>query len=162
MNFLSIAILPLLGAGILGDLFGKVFSFFGDMFSWLGKQLRNLFQGLIDIIVGFFEVIYALIDSILYFIYNIGLIAVKLFQLIFEVLKLLWSLFEGLGRTIQSLTYTPQTSANNGYSEMIGKIFQVLEPLQINVVAYILLFGIWIGTAVSAIKLLSSIRVGGS
>ncbi|MBP3041762.1 hypothetical protein J9303_20175, partial [Bacillaceae bacterium Marseille-Q3522] len=115
-----------------------------------------------DIIIGFFEVIYALIDGLLYFLYKIGVLAVKLFQLFFETGKMLWSLVVGFGRTLANLFYTPRGSSGAaGYSETIGKLFDNLSFLQIDVIAYILLFILWMCTAVGAIRLISSIRFGG-
>lgn len=158
--------------GIIGDAFGKLFGFLGALFGglfdviwdglkWVGNLLKKLFQNLLDVIIGFFETIYALIDGLLYFLYMIGVLAVKLFLVIFEAAKVLWSLIVGFSRTLGSLAYTPRAGSGNGYSEMIGKTFKVLEPMQINVIAYVLLFILWFVTAISAIKLISSIRVGG-
>lgn len=91
----------------------------------------------------------------------IGVLAVKLFLVIFEAAKFLWALIVGFAKTLASLSYSPRGSGGNGYSEMLGKLFTALEPMQINVVAYILLFCLWFVTAIAAIKLISSIRVGG-
>ncbi|MGE7191976.1 hypothetical protein [Lysinibacillus fusiformis] len=147
--------------GIIGDAFGKLFKLLWQVIQWLGNLLFNLFQGLIDIIVGFFKVIYALIDGLLYFLYMIGVLAIKLFLVLFNAAKLIWSLIVGLGRTLASLTFSPRGSSGNGYSEMLGKLFDNLAVLQINSIAYILLFILWITTAITAVKLISSIRVGG-
>ncbi|MGG5253527.1 hypothetical protein ACQYAD_08530 [Neobacillus sp. SM06] len=147
--------------GIIGSAFGKLFNVIWSGIKWLGQFIKNLFQGLIDLLVGFFKVIYALIDGLLYLLYKIGMLAVKLFELLFETAKLLWSLVVGFARTLASLSYSPRGSSGTGYSEMLGKLFANLSFLQIDVVAYILLFGLWIFTAVAAMKLLSSIRVGG-
>lgn len=180
MNFLTTIIVM----GILGDSFGKLFTtiwdgikwlgngiknFFSALFNviwsaikWLGELLGRLFKALLDLLISFFKVIYELIEGFLYFLYNIGLVAVKIFQIFFELGKLIVSFFVGLGRTLQSLVYIPSSSGGHGYSETIGKIFNAAAgPLQLNVIAYILLFGIWLFTAVQVIKLLSSIRVGG-
>lgn len=157
---------------VIGNAFLKLFSFLASFFStlfgviwdgikWLGNLLRKLFQSILDVIVGFIKVIYALIDGLLYLLYMISVLAVKLFLVIFEAAKLLWSLVVGFTRTLASLHYTPRGSGGNGYSAMIGKIFDALQPMQMNVVAYILLFCLWFVTAVAAIKLISSIRVGG-
>jgi hypothetical protein len=147
--------------GLIGDAFGKLFGVIWDGLKWLGGLLKNLFQGLIDLLVSFFKVIYALIDGLLYFLYKCGILAVKLFHLLFETAKLLWSLIVGFAKTLASLSYSPRSSSGTGYSEMLGKLFHNLSFLQIDVVAYILLFVLWICTAVAAMKLLSSIRVGG-
>lgn len=147
--------------GFLGSLFGALFGVIWDGLKWLGGVLKGLFQFLVDILISFFEVIYALIEGLLYLLYMIGVLAVKLFLVIFEAAKLLWSIMVGFTRTLASLSYTPRASSGNGYSEMIGKLFKALEPMQINVVAYILLFCLWFVTAIAALKLISSIRVGG-
>lgn len=158
--------------GIIGDAFGKLFSFLGSLFSglfgviwdgivWLGNLLKKLFQNILDVIILFFEVIFALIQGLLYLLYMIGVLAVKLFLVIFEAAKILWALIVGFGKTLASLSYTTSSSGGNGYSEMIGKLFNALQPMQINVVAYILLFILWFTTAIAAMKLISSIRVGG-
>jgi hypothetical protein len=161
MNGFMLATISVLSLGIIGDAFGKLFDVITNIFEWIGSLIRDLFQGLIDFIMGFFEVIYALIDGLLYFLYMIGVLAVKLFLVLFEVAKLLWSLVMGFGRTLSSLSYTPQSSSGTGYSEMLGKIFDSLGYLQINSIAYILLFVLWFTTAAASMKLLSSIRVGG-
>lgn len=147
--------------GWLGDLFGALFGVLWDVIKWIGKLLFNLFQNLFDLLIGFFKVIYALIDGLLYLLYMIGVLAVKLFLVIFEAAKVLWSLIVGFVRTLGSLSYTPKAGSGNGYSSMIGKLFKALEPMQITPIAYILLFILWFVTAIAAIKLISSIRVGG-
>lgn len=147
--------------GIIGDAFGSLFGVIWDGLKWLGNFIKSLFQGLIDILVNFFKVIYDLIDGLLYFLYKCGVLLVKLFELLLNTAKLLWSLIVGFGRTLASLSYSPRGSSGTGYSEMLGKLFSNLSFLQIDVIAYILLFAIWIITAVAAMKLLSSIRVGG-
>lgn len=145
----------------LGDVFGKLFGVIWNAIKWLGKAIGAFFQKLIDIIVGFFKVIYALIEGLLYLLYMIGVLAIKLFQVIFEAAKCLWSFIVGFGRTLGSLAYSPRGSGGNGYSEILGRLFDGLGYLQLNAIAYILLFMIWFVTAISAIKLISSIRVGG-
>jgi hypothetical protein len=147
--------------GILGDAFGKMFGVVWDVIKWIGQLIKDLFQGLIDLIVGFFEVIYALIDGILYFLFKCGVLIVKLFILLFETAKLIWSLVVGFTKTLASLSYTPRGSSGTGYSATIGRLFDSLSVLQIDSIAYVLLFILWMFTAVGAIKLLSSIRVGG-
>ncbi|PAE09791.1 hypothetical protein CHI02_23295 [Niallia circulans] len=147
--------------GIIGDAFGKLFTLIWQGITWIGSFFKTLFQGLVDIIIGFFEVIYALIDGLLYFLYMIGVLAVKLFLVIFNAAKLLWSLIVGFGNTLASLSYSPRSSSGNGYSDILGRLFRSLDVLQLDVVAYILLFCLWFTTAILAIKLISSIRVGG-
>ena len=146
---------------IIGDAFGKLFAVIWDVILWIGGFIKKLFQGLIDVVVAFFTAIYQVIEGLLYLLYMIGVLAVKLFLVLFEALKVLWSLVVGFGRTLASLVYTPKSGAGNGYSEMIGNLFDYASIFQLNSFAIILSFGIWFGTAVGAMKLISSIRVGG-
>lgn len=147
--------------GIIGDAFGKLFAVIWDVILWLGGFIKKLFQGLVDILIAFFSVIYQIIEGLLYLLYMIGVLAVKLFLVLFEALKILWSLVVGLVRTLGSLVYTPKSGAGHGYSEMIGKLFGYADVFSLNNFAVILSFGIWFATAIGAIKLISSIRVGG-
>lgn len=144
-----------------GNLFGKLFSLLWEVIKWIGNLIRSLFQSLFDLLITFFTAIFDVIKGLLYLLYMIGVLAVKLFMVIFEAAKILWSLIVGFGRTLASLHYTPRASSGHGYSEMIGKLMSNLSVMQIDVVAYILLFSLWFITAVSAMKLISSIRVGG-
>lgn len=145
----------------LGDVFGKLFSVIWAAVKWIGNLLKMLFQSLIDLLIVFFTAIFDVIRGLLYLLYMIGVLAVKLFQVIFEAAKILWALIQGFARTLASLSYSPRSSGSHGYSEMIGKLVSNLNVLQVDVIAYILLFILWFVTAISAMKLLSSIRVGG-
>src|SRR5690625_2470606 len=143
--------------GIIGDAFGKLFTLIWDVVLWIASFFKGLLQTIVDIIVGFFEVIFALISGLLYLLYMIGVLAVKLFLVFFEAGKILISLVVGFGRTLASLSYSPRSSGGHGYSEMIGNIFTKLEPLQLAPIAYILLFILWFITAITAIKIIGTI-----
>lgn len=144
--------------GIIGDAFGKLFTIIWDVVLWIANFFKGLLQTIVDIIVGFFQVIFDLIAGLLYLIYMIGVLAVKLFLVMFEAGKVLISLVTGFGRTLASLSYSPRGSGGHGYSETIGKLFRALEPLQLAPIAYILLFILWFITAISAMKLISSMK----
>lgn len=147
--------------GIIGDALSWIGNLIWNAIQWLLGGIGNFFQTLIDIIVGFFKVIFDVIAGLLYFLYMIGVLAVKLFQVLFEAGSILWSLIVGFGRTLASLSYSGRSSSGHGYSDMLGRIFDRLEPLQLTPIAYICLFAIWFSTAILAMKLISSIRVGG-
>lgn len=133
-----------------------------DAVEWLAKVLVQLFNFLFELLRDFFQVIYDLIKSVMYLFYMIAVLAKELFLVIFTAAKMLVSLIIGFFKTLSSLTYIPQSSSGHGYSSTIGKIMTVAnDNLQLNVIAVILMFLIWIFTAVIAIKLISSIRVGG-
>lgn len=157
--------------GIIGDAFKKLFAVIWGAIAWLGtqvftaikwlgQQIAKLFQFLIDVLISFFQLIYDLIAGLLYLIYKIGVLAVRFFQVILETGKLLWSFVKGLVRTMGQLVYNPiGASPNNAYSKDIGYVMaQANSALQLNSVAYILLFLIWIATAIAVINMISSIR----
>lgn len=149
--------------GIIGDAFGKLFDTLWMIISWLGKQIAKLFQSLFDLLISFFTFFFDLIAGLLYLLFKIGVLAVKLFQVILAAAQMLWSFVVGLIRTMGQLVFSPiGQSPNNAYSGMIGNVMKQADiALQLTPIAYILLFVIWISTALAAIKIISSIRVGG-
>lgn len=157
--------------GIIGDAFKKLFTVIWDGITWLGRafvtaikwlgeQIGRFFQFLIDLLVSFFIFIYELVAGFLYLIYKIGILAIRLFQVILETGKLLWSFVVGLGRTMGQLVFNPiGASPNNAYGKDIGLVMtHANNALQLNSVAYILLFVIWISTAIAVVNMISSIR----
>lgn len=151
------------GFGIIGDAFRKLFSVIWSGIQWLGRQIASLFQALFDLLISFFTVIFDLIQGLLYLLYKIGVLAVKLFQVLLAAGQLLWSFIVGLIKTMGQLIFSPiGQSPNNAYGSMVGQVMtQANSALQLSTVAYILLFVIWVSAAIAAIKLISSIRVGG-
>jgi len=147
--------------GIIGDAFGKLFALIWQVVQWIAEFIAKIFQNIVDILTTIFEFIYSIIDAVLYLLYMVGVLAVKLFLVIFNAAKLLWSLVVGFGNTLASLNYSPRSSSGHGYSEITGKIFSYLNLMQLDVFAYVMLFSLWFITAIAAIKLISSIRVGG-
>lgn len=138
--------------------FSQLFKLLYQLFVWLGELLQRLVQSLIDVLVSFFMVIYDVIRGLMYLIYMIGVLAAKLFIVLFELAKLLWSFVQGLGKTIGSLFYTERASSGHGYSEMMGRIVDSMDVLQLDVVAYILLFLIWIMTAFGVMSVIGSLK----
>lgn len=149
--------------GIIGDAFGKLFDVLWMVITWLGRQISKMFQTLIDVLISFFTFFFDLIAALLYLLFKIGVLAVKLFQVLLAAGQLLWSFVVGLIRTMGQLVFNPiGQSPNNAYSGMIGNVMtQANSALQLTPIAYILLFVIWISAAIAAIKIISSIRVGG-
>lgn len=155
--------------GLIGGLFSKLFSLIWNVITWIGNliwnavkwvidQIAALFNILFDILTNFFQLIFDLVAAVIYFVYNVGLLLVKFFELIIKIGQLLWSFVVGLTRTIGQLFYVSNGSTN-AYSNEIGQVLTYASKyLQLSVLAYILLFLIWIGTAVSVVKLISSLK----
>lgn len=145
----------------LADAFQSLFNMLYQLFAWLGQLLARLFQALIDVLVSFFMVIYELIKGLLYLLYMIGVCAAKLFLILWEVARLIWAFIVGLTTTFQSIFFTQGAASGHGYSAMMGKVASGLGVLQLDVVAYILLFGIWLFGAFGVIKIIGSLRGAG-
>lgn len=156
MNFI-VSVLQAIWA-FLYNAFSNIFRLLYELFVWLGQLLQRLFQSLIDVLVSFFMVIYDLIRGLLYLLYMISVLAVKFFLVLWELAKLLWAFIQGLVRTIASIFYDPLPSSGHGYSEMMGRVISSMDVLQLDVVAYILLFLIWIATAFGVISVIGSLK----
>lgn len=145
----------------LKDAFQSLFDMLFDLFRWLGQLLERLFQALIDVLVSFFMVIYELIKGLLYLLYMIGVCAAKFFLILWEVAKLVWSFIVGLTTTFQSVFFTPGAGSGHGYSAMMGRVVSSLDVFQLNVVAVILTFVIWLFGAFGVIRIFGSLRGAG-
>ena len=145
-------------ASMISDIAQTILDFLYNMMSWLGDLLSRLFQALINVLVNFFSVIYELIKGLLYLLYMIGVLAAKLFMLLLKLGQLAYSFTVGFIRTLGSLFYSPGGSAGHGYSATMGKVSQLLKFMQVDVLAYILLFVIWVFTALAVFKIIGSMR----
>lgn len=129
-----------------------------NLFNWAINAIGGFFNRIIDIITTVIDAFFALVAGLLHFIYMIGVLAVKLFQLFFSLGSILVSLVVGFARTLQSLTFTPNSSSGHGYSDVIIRIFDNLTHFDLAPIGIILSFVIWFTTAIFAIRLISSIR----
>lgn len=145
---------------MVGNILNSIYTFFQNLFnvvlSFLSTMFSNLFQGLINVLKTIFKPILILVALIFYFIYKLGELLVTLFLVFLAIGKLLYSFVMGLFRTLAGFVWTPTTPQHGTWSASIGEVFTALEPFQLNKLAYLMLFAIWIMTAIAAIKILSS------
>jgi hypothetical protein len=122
------------------------------LFSWLLSGLYKLLQPIFD-----------LIYIILEFFYWIGVIIVKIVFLVFAVGRLLVGLITGLFSTILGLSYTGHgpTGMPNSYTAVNQHLSSILGALQLDKVAYLILFLLWIATGLTAMKIIGNMRGGG-
>lgn len=148
---------------MIGAVLGWIGDFFTNLFSIIMNFLANLFgalfNGLIAVLKAIFKPILILVALIFYVIYKLGVLVVTLIAVLLAVGKLLYSFVMGLFNTLAGFTYTPTAPAHGSWSSSIGEVFAGLEPYQLDKLAYVLLFVIWIMTAMAAIKILT--RSGG-
>lgn len=136
----------------ISDAFGFLFGFLSDIGTWLLDGIMTIFQPILDII-----------GAIFYLLYYLGLVLVKVLHLVFNVCKLLIGLIAGIFQTITGLSYTgtSNTIIPGKYTEAFSQIGNTMTMLQLDKVAYILIFGLWIFTAFAAIRIIGSMRGGG-
>lgn len=148
---------------MIAKVLGWIGSFFTNMFSIIMNFLANmfgaLFNGLIAVLKALFKPILILVALIFYVIYKLGELVVTLFAVLLAIGKLIYSFVMGLFKTLAGFTWTPTTPDHGSWSSAIGEVFAGLEPYQLDKLAYVCLFVIWIWTAYAAIRILS--RQGG-
>lgn len=144
---------------MIGDVLGWIADFFkrsfGVILDFLGDLFQKLFQGLINVLKAIFAPILIVVAILFYFIYKLGVLVITLFQVLLAIGKLLYSFVMGLFKTLAGLVWTPTQPNHGSWSQPIGEVFAGLELYQMDKVAYVLLFVIWIMTAYGAISILS-------
>lgn len=134
----------------IADGFNYLFKLFIDLMLWMLNGIWKLLQPIFDLIGMIFE-----------FVYWIGVIAVLVVKLVFGVGKLLIGLVVGLFKTIFGLAYTGGgPSLPGSYSSVYAHLQPSLDRLQLDKIAYVLQFGIWIATAYLALRIIG--RMGAS
>lgn len=132
------------GFGYLYDLLGRLFTF---LLEGIGKLLAPLFD--------FFKMIF-------YFIYFLGVIIAKVVLLVFTIGKLLIGLVTGLFATLIGFGYSGSSGGLPGsYQAVFTQLQPTLNALQLDKVAYLFQFAIWLFTGFMAMKIIGNMRAGG-
>lgn len=150
---------------MIADFLGWVQAFFGNLLAvsldYLGELLGWLFDGLIQLLKALFSPILIVIALIFYFLYKLAELVVMLFMVLLGIGKLLYAFIQGIIATFAGFVWTPTTPDHGSWSYAFGQAFASLSDYQMDKVAYVLMFGIWIFTAFAAIRLLSGGGRGG-
>lgn len=132
----------------VADGFWYLFGFLGQLFGKLMDGLYRLLQPLFDLLGLVWE-----------FVYYIGLVVVKVVHLVFTVARLLLGLGLGLTKTIFGFGYTGSSAAiPSKYATAFAHIQPVIHTMQLDKLAYIFTFAIWLFTAYTAIKIIGDMR----
>lgn len=148
-----------------GRFFGSIFDFFQNLtqtvLGWLGSFFGYLFEKLFAFLKFLFSPVLILIAIIFYFIYKVAETVLMLLKVLLGIGKLVFALLKGIMLTISGLTYQTPLPPNHGsWTPVFGEVVTGLNYFQLDKVAYVLLFLVWITTAVAAVKILTS-RGGG-
>jgi hypothetical protein len=138
-----------------------------DLFSWLGGLLWQLLQSLLDgiaaILKAIFKPIFDIIAAFFYFIGKLIYLLALLVQLIIQIVHVLLSFAWGLIKTLAGLSYSGGTVAlPGGVAEPFSHMQPVLSMLQLDKLAYVLLFAVWLFTAYAVIKITGNFAGGGN
>ena len=131
----------------------RVLSFFSSL-------LGGLFQALINFLKVLLRPLFVVIALIFYIIYKIAALAVSLISLFLYMGKLCLAFVKGIFATLAGFTYAPTTPSNGQWTPIFNNVMQSLGPYQLDKIAYILLFCIWVSTAYAVVRLIGSIRGG--
>jgi len=142
----------------------NVLSWIGDFFQnllsvvlgFISRVFGGLFQGIINVLKLIFKPIFILLGIILYVIYKIGELVVSLVLVLVAIGKLLYSFVIGIFNTLGSLTWSESPQNHGSWSGAIGEVFAALAPYQLDKIAYVISFFIWVLTALAVIKILSA------
>lgn len=136
----------------IADGFGYLFGFLGDMALWILNGLMKIFQPIIDFI-----------GAIFYFIFMLGVLLVKVLSLFLSVAKLCIGLLTGLFKTVAGLSFSGSAAAiPNSYQSTFDHLQPVFVTLQIDKIAYLLMFTVWVATAFTATKIIGNMNGGGA
>jgi len=132
-------------------------------FNYLWDFLKQLGWWLLDGIAYLLRPVFEFFGSIFYFVYKIGVVLVKIVEIVLAMGRLLIGLCTGLFRTITGLGYSGRPAAiPDSYQEVFDRIQPIFITLQLDKVAYLVQFAIWIMTAFAAIRIIGAMRGGAS
>lgn len=140
-----------------------MFSAIADGFNYLFVHLGMLGTFILNGIWKLLQPLFDLIGAIFYFVYKLGVVLVKVIELVLGLARLLIGLTTGLFKTLAGLSYsgTAASPLPGAYTETIGQLQTIFTSLQFDKIAYVLTFGIWITTAIIALRLIGGMRGGG-
>lgn len=134
----------------LGDAFGSLFSFLGSLFS-------GLFEGLKELLVTLFAPVLQLIAAIFYFLYKLGLLLVSVIEILFRFVFFFVYVMKGLLATLIGLSYSGKTAVLPArYQEVIDNVQPALQMAQMDKIAVLCLWAVWVFIAIALIKVVGA------
>lgn len=144
---------------MVGQVLRSIWGFFENLTSVVLGAISDLFgwllDGLVTVLTNIFKPIFMLIAIIFYLLFKIAELFILLFQVLLAIGKLLYSLVQGLIVTIAGLKWTPTTPDHGAWTHPISNAIKGLELYQLDKIAYILLFAIWIMTVIGALRIIT-------
>lgn len=138
-----------------------MFSAVADGFGYLFDLIWRAFKWLLDGLSVLLSPVFELLAAIFYFVYMIGVILYKIVLIVLTIGKLLIGLLTGLFKTIFGLAPSSEVAVMpQAYHDVFAKLQPIFLTLQLDKVAYLLSFALWIFTAFVAVRIIGSMRNG--
>lgn len=138
-----------------------MFSAVADGFSYLFDLIWRAFRWLLDGLSVLLSPVFELLAAIFYFVYMVGVILYKIVLIVLTIGKLLIGLLTGLFKTIFGLAPSSNVAAMpQAYHDVFSKLQPIFLTLQLDKVAYLLSFALWIFTAFVAVRIIGTMRNG--
>lgn len=122
---------------------------FGYLFGLLGDMALFLLQGIVKIL----QPILDLIGALFYFVFKLGVVLVKVINLVISVGRLLIGLIIGLFKTLSGFSFSGKSAIiPASYQSAFDHLRPLFQLLQLDKLAYIFIFSIWLFTATAAVR----------
>lgn len=132
----------------IADGFGYLYSLLIRLGSWLLEGLGKLLAPVLEFL-----------GAIFYFLYKIGVVLAKVLHIVYAIAKLLIGLIQGLFSTLIGFSYTGRAATlPSSYQKVFTELQPTFQTLQLDKVAYLFQFGIWLFTAFMAIRIIGNMR----
>ncbi len=144
-----------------------------DLWAWVSKLVNNavtaigqLLQGVVNGIGNFLQQllqpVFAIINAFFYFVQQLFTLVGLLFELLAGVFHVLFAFAGGLLATLTGISYNNSAPTLPGDVSGVFAHFQtVFGLLQLDNIAYVLHFAIWVFTAYIVVKMLGNFGMGG-
>lgn len=151
---------------MIGRFLNSIFTFFQNLFKvlfgWLADLFGYLFQKLFDFLKLLLNPIFIVIALVFYFIYKVAELVVTLLLVLLGIGKLFVSLVKGLIATLAGFRFSATARDDGQWTSIFSNLADGMSYFQFDNIAYVLMFLIWFWTAFAAIRILSSMRGGGT
>ncbi|MCM3593651.1 hypothetical protein M4D58_23805 [Brevibacillus borstelensis] len=138
-------------------LYQFLMSAFGRLFTFLGELFSKLFDGLLNVLIGLFTPILQLIAAVFYFLYKVGLLLISIIEVLYRMVYFFVFVMKGLFVTLIGLSYNGQTAAlPDRYQEVFTNVQPALQIMQMDKIAVLCLWAVWIFVAMALIKIVGS------
>lgn len=124
--------------------------------------MQGVVSAVANVLQQVFAPVFAIINAFFYFVQQLFTLVSLLFDLLVQVFHVLFAFAGGLVATLSGMTYNNSSPVlPSDVSGVFAHFQTVFGLLQLNNIAYVLHFAIWIFTAYIVVKMLGNFGMGG-